>query len=464
MSTPMTFPVRVEGNLDPSVSRWQWLVKWLLVIPHALVLALLWPAFVVLTIVAFFAILITGRYPQAIFDFNVGVLRWTWRVHFYAYAALGTDMYPPFTLADVPGYPARLEVDYPEHLSRGLVLVKWWLLALPQYLVIGFFAGGGLWAFGYRGEHGFTWGGGGLIGIVVFVAAVVLLFAGRYPRSMFDFVLGMDRWVVRVAAYAALMTDAYPPFRFDAGGQDPAGPVSTSPTAWQPAGHRWTGGRIVSVVAGAVLALGAMGLITGGSTLLWADSANRDADGYLSTARVLDSNGYALAGADIDLAGTPADWNRIADLVGDVRLRVTATDPATPVFVGIAPSDAARTYLAGAQYTTVTDWSGVTYAQNAGNQTLAAPQTAGIWAAQASGPGTQTVVWPMRSGDWTVVVTNADGSPGVNVRAEIAATLPALGAVAWGLVGTGLLFLVVGTVLIAIPVRRAARQPAQTST
>jgi hypothetical protein len=214
------YPLELTGELAPQLSRGLWLVKWLLAIPHFIVLFFLWIAFAVVCVIAFFAILFTGRYPRGLFDFNAGVLRWTWRVGFYSYSALGTDAYPPFTLKDAPDYPARLSVEYPESLSRGLVLVKWWLLALPHYLVVAVFVGGASAA--WAGGGAWMWNSGGLVGLLVLFAGVVLLFTGRYPKPLYDFVLGMNRWVFRVAAYSSLMTDVYPPFRLDMGGDEPA--------------------------------------------------------------------------------------------------------------------------------------------------------------------------------------------------------------------------------------------------
>ncbi len=226
------YPLQLTGVLSPQLSRGLWLVKWLLAIPHFIVLFFLWVAFVVVSVVAFFAILVSRRYPRGLFEFNVGVLRWSWRVGFYSYSALGTDKYPPFTLKDVPDYPARLEVEYPESLSRGLVLVKWWLLALPHYVVVAVFIGGAWAAWSGTGNE-WMWSSGGLVGLLVLFAGIVLLFTGRYPKSLYDFVLGMNRWVYRVVAYAGLMTDAYPPFRLDMGGDEP--PAATTPETVPPA-------------------------------------------------------------------------------------------------------------------------------------------------------------------------------------------------------------------------------------
>ena len=230
MTVATAYPVRVDARLDPHLSRWLWLVKWVLVIPHVIVLFFLWIAFTVLSVVAFFAILFTARYPRPVFDFNVGVLRWTWRVNYYSYSALGTDQYPPFTLAEVPDNPAQLHVPYPEHLSRGLVLVKWWLLALPHLLIVGLLVGGGSTLAGNSDTREYAWTAVGLIGLLVLIAAVALAVTGRYPRGLYDLILGLNRWVLRVAAYTSLMTDAYPPFRLDSGGRDPATPV-IMPTA-----------------------------------------------------------------------------------------------------------------------------------------------------------------------------------------------------------------------------------------
>lgn len=211
-------PLRLEGWIDPELDRWQWLWKWFLAIPHLVVLALLWVAAAVLTVVAGVAIVFTGTYPRSIFEFNVGVLRWTWRVVYYAFDVLATDRYPPFSLEPDPTYPADLSVEYPRSLSRGLVLVKSWLLALPQLLIAVVFTGIPFWI---PVDMPWSMAAGGLLGLLTLAAMVVLLFSGRYPRSLFDLIMGLNRWVYRVLAYVLLMTDEYPPFRLDTGSTEP---------------------------------------------------------------------------------------------------------------------------------------------------------------------------------------------------------------------------------------------------
>ncbi|MET9311801.1 DUF4389 domain-containing protein [Kribbella sp. NPDC003505] len=489
MSTT-TYPVRVDGALDDRLNRWLWLVKWVLVIPHLFVLAVLWIAFALLSFVAFFAILFTGRYPRGIFEFNVGVLRWSWRVQFYAYGALGTDKYPPFTLEDVPDYPAHLEVKYPEHLSRGLVLVKWWLLAIPQYIVVAFFVGSGTWFATQADDRVWAWSGG-LVGLLVLVAAIVLLFTGQYPRSVFDLVLGMNRWVLRVAAYAGLMVDQYPPFRLDMGGDDPgttrlhepppggppladrpqdrpiqsgpSGPPGQSgPPPAQPgqSGPRMTAGRVVALVLGIVVTLASVVGLTVGGTLAWLDEGRRDSAGFVTSGRVtLSTSGYALVSENmtIDAGATnvPRDW------FGDVRVRAASTE-GIPVFVGLARSADVRSYLSGVGYATVRSlgMNRPAYDDHAGGPPPVAPTEIDIWRVQASGPGEQSITWPIDNGEWTLVVMAADGSGNVTVRADVGATAPAL-EWAWivVLVSAGLTLLLGVALVVLAVVRRPQPGP-----
>jgi hypothetical protein len=221
---PTSSALRLNGELDPQLSRWLWLVKMILALPHFVILAALWVAFIVVTVIAWFAILVTGRYPRALFDFNVGVLRWNWRVGFYVHAALGTDRYPPFSIAS-GDYPATLEIVYPEQLSRGLIFVKW-LLAIPHLVVVGLLVADIMLypipALNQLSGDLQVAGGYSIINLLVVIAGFFLLVTGTHPRGLFDFLMGLNRWIYRTLSYVALMTDEYPPFRIDAGATEPS--------------------------------------------------------------------------------------------------------------------------------------------------------------------------------------------------------------------------------------------------
>lgn len=190
--------VRVRGEVD-APSRWLWLLKWcVLAAPHYPILILLYLAYPLSTVAAGVAILCTGRYPRSLFEFNVGVLRWSWRVMNYRFPMNSTDKYPPFTLASAPDYPGDLEVDYPDRLNNWAVLVKW-LLAIPQVLL--------------------CWSMEAPLQVLCVIAALALLVTGSIPQGAFDLLMGMVRWRYRVAVYVSLMRDEYPPFRMDLGGR-----------------------------------------------------------------------------------------------------------------------------------------------------------------------------------------------------------------------------------------------------
>jgi hypothetical protein len=390
-------------------------------------------------------------------------------------------------------------VDYPERLSRGLVLVKWWLLALPHYVVIGFFVGGASYTVSeFDGEEGgAVVSSTGLIGVLVLVASVVLLVTGRYPRPVFDLLLGLNRWVLRVAAYAALMTDRYPPFRLDMGGDDPDGhlvlnpprpetplqggtpeppppsapapsPPSTPPAAPPPTtSSGWGAGRVVALVIGCLLLFS--GLTTGAAALAMSvtDEVARDQDGFLMTpAKTLDTSTYAITSDRLELSvdeGVPA-WAP-ESMFG--RGRVVA-DPQGEgeLFVGVASTTDVDAWFGDTARVVVDDLTGTVRYRAEGSAELdGLPGDADFWVASEQGTGRQTVTWDLTNGDWTVVVMNADGASGVIARVQVGATLPVFGwATAW-LWWTTAGLVLVGTlvVVLAVATRRTTSGPSALS-
>ncbi|HYN94324.1 MAG TPA: DUF4389 domain-containing protein [Pilimelia sp.] len=477
------YPVQVRARRDAPLSRWLWLVKWLLLIPHYVVLAVLWVAFVALTVLAYLAVLFTGRYPHTIFTFNLGVLRWTWRVGYYGYQVLGTDRYPPFTLAEVPDYPAGLTADQPPRLPRWLPLVAW-LLAIPHALIVAALTGAGSWEV-YRDGTTTVHAPLGLVSVGVLVVAISLAVRGRPPQGLHDLLVGVARWSLRVVAYVALLTASYPPFRLDQGDTEPdnptgpagnpgttalsAPPSTTTPT---PAGMPEAGtavasgrgagvaGRVLALVAGVLLLLAATGIGVGGGALV-ALSGNRDASGYLTSQPIeITTSTAAMTAEGIDLRGDDGWAGAIVDYG---RVRITASSPQrTDLFVGIATESDVDRWLAGTAHdelANVNASGNSTFRRTAGAiRDVGAPSAQGFWLATASGTDTVVLDWAADDGRFAVVLANASGAAGVTAQAKVATRIPDLTTLGVGLLGGGLLLAVAGFVLIYLGAAGLARR------
>ena len=230
--------------------------------------------------------------------------------------------------------------------------------------------------------------------------------------------------------------------------------TTTPPTYWTPP-TRWGPGRVIAVVVGILLLLPGLGLLLGGGVLLWADNGNRT-DGFVfSETDDFSTAGYALASERIEL-DTGADWLPLSTALGTMRAEVKGADPATEIFLGVAPVAEGTAYLDGVQRSVIDDLGtgAIDEVVVPGGPPATPPGEQDFWAAQATGSGTQRLDWEPAQGDWLFVAMNADGSAGVAMDARIGATVPALGGFSWGVLGTGAFLLLVGVLLLVLAIRR----------
>ncbi|GAA0807949.1 DUF4389 domain-containing protein [Spirilliplanes yamanashiensis] len=448
-----TLTIRVRARPDETPSRWLWLVKWLLLIPHYVVLAFLGVAFVVLTLVAYVAVLFTGRYPEPVFQFNVGVLRWSWRVGYYGYQVLGTDRYPPFTLAEVPDYPAGLTIDGPPRPRRWLPLVAW-LLAIPHLVILGALNGAAGWEIDDGDGAVRTVASLSVIGAAVLVVGLGLLFTGRRLTGLHDLLVGVGRWTLRTVAYVALLTDRYPPFRLDQGPAEPDDPdpvPRTAPpggTAPATAGSPNRAAAVVAVVTGVLLVFTSVGLGAAGAAVLTLNG-ERDATGTLTSPTL----NVASPTAAVTVEGVqPGDlWTGDLRTIGAVRVTATG-DAGAGLFLGVARQRDVDTWLNGTahdQLVQVYSEDGARYDRADGAlRPVSAPADQRFWIAQASGAGTVELDWAGTAGTYAVVLANVDGSPGVTATTRVAMRVPDLAPLGWGLAGGATALAVLAFVLI----------------
>ncbi len=230
-----------------------------------------------------------------------------------------------------------------------------------------------------------------------------------------------------------------------------------SPTHPNPPNRR----PVAAIVIGGFVAVVAAVFLAAGGALFWGQS-EKDADGYLSTG----SDRYAtttnaIATNDLDVGDTGTGWVVSHDAYGKLRLEVEPHGD-KPLFVGIAPTDRVQDYLAGTRHTTVTDIDyspfHADYRDADGTSRPAAPAGQDIWAASSHGTGTQTVTWDVKSGSWSVVVMNADGSAGVDAGVSAGANVPILDDLAWAATATGVVLLGGALLLLVLGISDRSRR------
>jgi hypothetical protein len=341
-----------------------------------------------------------------------------------------------------------------------LPLIGRWLLGIPQYCVAAIFAGGagGIgWNAAHHGQGATGWGG--LIDLLVLIGVVVLLFRGEYPRSIFDLVIGLNRWVLRVGAYAALMTAEYPPFRLDSGEDEPGGITVLQPPPSSSAGSAasvrlsWGPGRVLAVIVASLAVPAGLVTVAAGGLALVFDQTQRDASGYLMTNSAAYSTGtYALV-SDSYRTGAAGDPFVARDMLGTVRVR---THSGQPVFVGIGPSGAVDSYLAGVRHEVATrfDAARSDFSLHKGGAPDSLPTSKHFWVARSLGSGTRILSWSPTNGQYRIVVMNANGSAGVKTNLAIGARFPDLLWIGIGALGGGALLLLLGGGGLYVVVRR----------
>ena len=215
----------------------------------------------------------------------------------------------------------------------------------------------------------------------------------------------------------------------------------------------WSTGRIAAVVCGGLLVLLALALFGAAGTGLWADLTQRDGGYVTSSGHEFSTSGSALATKSTHLGSAGVGWLYSPGLLGKVRIRVTPVSGGGPLFVGIGRTGDVDRYLAGVDRTVISDFFKNKADVVGGGAPRSAPGTQRFWVASSSGPGSRTLKWEPRGGSWTVVVMNADARPGVGVRAELGARMPAVRWIAIGVLIAAAVFATAGALLIAGAIR-----------